>query len=327
MKRLSAHLQRPRDPTSLEILRAQLDSQVHVTVGPELPTPADYHVLVAGRPERERITASPDLRTLIIPWAGLPEVTRELLSEFPHIAVHNLHHNAVPAAEMAVALMLAASKRVVPADRAMRNHDWTPRYESEPSVLLEARTVLVLGYGAIGQWAGRVCRGLGMRVLAVRRNVVAPTDGVAEEIHQPAALHRLLARADVLLICLPHTPETTGLIGEKELALMPPGAILVNVGRGPIVDEHALYTALRDGRLYGAGLDVWYNYPRDEASRSQTPPSAQPFHELENVVMSPHRAGHSSESEERRMVHLATLLNAAARDEEIPNRVDLQVGY
>jgi phosphoglycerate dehydrogenase-like enzyme len=103
--------------------------------------------------------------------------------------------------------------------------------------------------------------------------------------------------------------------------------VLVNVGRGPIVDEAALYAALRDGTLYAAGLDVWYNYPADEAARAHTPPSDYPFHELDNVVMSPHRAGSSVETEALRMVHLARLLNAAARGEPMPNRVDLEAGY
>lgn len=325
--RLSVHLARPLDPEARETLRSRLDPDVHLTVGPGLPSPANYHVLVAGRPDREAITASPHLRAVIIPWAGVPEATRELSLEYPHIAVHNLHHNAAAAAEMAIALMLAAAKFVIPADRAMRGHDWTPRYRPNPAVQLQGKSALILGYGAIGQCVGRACRGLGMRVLAVRRNVVVPSDGVAEQIHPPEALPSLLPQADALLICLPLTPETTGLIGEGELALLPAGAILVNVGRGPIVEEGALYRALREGTLYAAGLDVWYNYPEDEDARSHTPPSVYPFHELDNAVMSPHRAGGSRETETWRMKRLAVLLNAAARGQEMPNRVDLQAGY
>jgi phosphoglycerate dehydrogenase-like enzyme len=287
--------------------------------------PADYHILVAGRPQREHLIASPTLRALIIPWAGLPEVTRELMRDFPHIAVHNLHHNAAPVAEMAVTLMLAAAKLVVPTDRALRAHDWTPRYHRpNPTVLLEGKTALILGYGAIGQRVAHLCRALGMKVMAIRRCVVMPSP---DEIYPPNALHRLLPQANVLIICVPQTPETTGLIGEKELALLPPGAILVNVGRGPIVDEAALYHALCEGPLHSAGLDVWYDYPADEAARSHTPPSAYPFHELDNVVMSPHRAGGADETEMLRMMHLAALLNAAARGDEMPNLVDLQAGY
>jgi phosphoglycerate dehydrogenase-like enzyme len=95
------------------------------------------------------------------------------------------------------------------------------------------------------------------------------------------------------------------------------------------VDEEALYSALHSGSLLGAGLDVWYTYPRDESERSKTPPSAYPFHTLNNVVMSPHRAGsgRSEEVELRRMAHLARLINAAAKGEELPNRVDIHVGY
>ena len=296
--KLSVHLLRPPDPTSLAHLRAELHPDIHLTLGPDLSTAGGYQILVAGRPRREHLTASPNLHTLIIPWAGLPEKTRELMLSFPHIAVHNLHHNAVAAAEMAVTLMLAAAKFIVPIDRTFRAHDWTPRYQPNPAVLLEGKTALILGYGAIGQRVAHLCRALGMRVMAIRRRVTAPSHDV---IYPPDALHDLLPQANVLIICLPHTPETIGMIGESELALLPPGAILVNVGRGPIVDEAALYHALRDGTLHSAGLDVWYNYPTDEAARSHTAPSTYPFHELDNVVMSPHRAGGADETEMRRM--------------------------
>lgn len=325
--RLCVHLLRRLDPAPLAHLRAALDAQVQITHGPDLPAAADYHILVAGRPQREHLTASLNLRALIIPWAGLADSTRELMREFPAVAVHNLHHNAVPVAEMVITLMLAAAKFIVPMDRSLRRHDWTPRYRPNPSVLLEGKTALVLGYGAIGQRVAHLCRGLGMTVIATRRNVATLLPHSPDDVYPSEALHRLLPRADVLLICLPHTPETTALIGERELALLPSGAILVNIGRGPIVDEAALYCALRDGTLHAAGLDVWYHYPADEAARSHTPPSVYPFHELDNVVMSPHRAGGSDETEMRRMTHLAALLNAAARGEAMPNRVDLEAGY
>jgi phosphoglycerate dehydrogenase-like enzyme len=129
------------------------------------------------------------------------------------------------------------------------------------------------------------------------------------------------------MICLPHTPETDGLLGSVELALLPPKAVLVNIGRGLIVDEAALYEALRDGRLHAAGLDVWYSYPPDKASRADWPPSTYPFHELDNVIMSPHRGGAADETDRLRMAALAELLNAAAKDQMMNNRVDLDAGY
>jgi phosphoglycerate dehydrogenase-like enzyme len=230
-------------------------------------------------------------------------------------------------------------------DRALRGDDWRPRYEPNPSLLLEGRTALILGYGAIGRKLAALCRGVGMDVIAVRRQEGAGggrqegtgggrqkgTGGGQEEpglrLAPVTELHDLLPRADAVLICLPHTPETTGLIGARELALLPPQAVLVNVGRGPIVDEQALYQALRDGGLYAAGLDVGYHYPADAEARAHTAPSTYAFHELPNVVMSPHRAGGSTATEALRVRHLARLLNAAARGEPMPNRVDLDAGY
>jgi phosphoglycerate dehydrogenase-like enzyme len=294
-----------------------------------LPAPATYHILVAGRPQREHLIASPNLQALVVPWAGLPEATRQLMTEFPHIAVHNLHHNALPVAELALALLLAAAKSIVPTDRALRSHNWTPRYEPSPAVLLEGKTALILGYGSIGMRVARLCRGLGMKVIAIRRQAgtLSPDSPGEVSCASLEALHSLLPRANVLIICLPHTPETSGLIGAQELALLPAEAILVNVGRGPIVDEAALYRALQEGRLHSAGLDVWYNYPARQATRSHTPPSAYPFHELNNVVMSPHRGGLCMDTERRRMTALAALLNAAARGEPMPNGVDVRAGY
>ena len=324
---LSVHLlQLPYTQETVAELRARLHPEVRLTAGLELPNPADFRILVAGRPGREHLLASPRLEALVVPWAGIPDATRDLLREFPHVALHNLHHNALPVAELAIALLLAACKFVVPMDRALRAHDWTPRYQPNPSLLLQGRTALVLGYGAIGRQVARLCRGLGMEVVAVRRR---PADGAggAVRVAGIAELHELLPRAGAILVCLPFTPETEGLIGAAELALLPAGAVLVNVGRGPVVDEAALFEALRDHRLYAAGLDVWYNYPPDEAGRSNTPPSRYPFHELDNVVMSPHRGGGSTETERLRVVHLAEMLNAAARGEPLPNRVDLQAGY
>jgi phosphoglycerate dehydrogenase-like enzyme len=324
--RLSVHLERTFAPNNLARLKALLDADVEITCGIEPPTPAIYQILVAGRPSRELLCASPQLSTLIIPWAGLPVETRDLLDEFPHLAVHNLHHSAAPVAEMALTLLLTAAKRVVPADRALREADWRPRYDREKSRLLAGKTALILGYGAVGRQIARFCRGLGMTVIATKRRATGDVDPYVE-IHPPSALRTLLPRTDVLFVCLPHTPETDGLVGRDELEALPPDAILINIGRGPIVEEAAMYQALKEGKLFGAGLDVWYQYPTDVETRAHTPPSTWPFHELPNVVMSPHRASHTDESEKLRMVHLAELLNAAAEGRPMPNRVDLEAGY
>jgi len=325
---LNVHMLYDYGQQELDLLRSQLQPGIILTVGKDIAGESEYHVLVGGRPNRQQLTSSPNLHTLIVPWVGIPLETRDLLAGYPHIAVHNLHHNAAPTAELAIALLFAATKFIIPYDRTLRQNDWSMRYlERSQARLLDGKTALVLGYGAIGKRIAQACRALGMTVLAVKRKPAQASDDVAHEIRAPQDLHELLTRADALLICLPLTRETEDLIGEKELAMLPENSVLVNVGRGPIVNEEALYNALRDGQLHAAGLDVWYNYPSDKESRSNTPPASVPFHKLDNVVMSPHRGGDTVETGRLRMPHLANLLNCANEGMPIPNKVNLKSGY
>ncbi len=325
---LNVHIEYEYEAAIIAGLKERLLPGVVLTVGEDPGADAAYHVLVSGRPSRDLLNASPNLHTMIVPWVGISPETRALLAEYPHIALHNLHHNAAPTAELAIALLLAAAKVIIPYDSKFRAYDWTMRYERPgPSLLLDGKTALILGYGAIGRRVAAACKGLGMKTVAVKRHAGVESDETADEIHPLEALHTLLPRAGALLICLPLTPQTEKLIGEKELALLPEKCVLVNVGRGPIVDQAALYSALRDGRLHSAGLDVWYEYPPDKASRAHTPPAAYPFHKLKNVVMSPHRGGDTLETDALRMAHLARILNSILEGKPAPNRVDLEIGY
>ena len=325
---LSVYWPRDEYPEAVEVLQRRLSSDVQLHWGSAPPDRCD--VLIAGRPDRDQLTASPDLQALVIPFAGVPMSTRATLADFPDLRVHNLHHNAASTAEMAVALLLATAKRLLPFDRALRADDWRPRYEDfTASMLLDGKRALVLGYGAIGQRIARVLNALGLRVTAVCRHPERHPDAAdaGVDLRSTRELDDLWAQADALLIALPQTPATEGLVGASELQRMPDHAVLVNVGRGPVVDQAALYEALCDGKLGGAGIDVWYNYPSDPEERANTPPAAYPFGELANVVMSPHRAGGGDAVEARRMAELAELLNALARGQTEAQRVDLSAGY
>ena len=272
---LKVHSLYQYDPEDIASLQDQLLPGITLSTGEEIGEESDYHVLLAGRPERHHLTSSPKLHTVIIPWVGIAPETRALLAEFPNIAVHNSHHNAAPTAELAVALLLAAAKIIIPYDHKLRQHDWTMRYERPgSSLLLNGKTALILGYGAIGQRVAAACRGMGMKTLAVKRTINQHSDKIVDEIFVMEDLHTLLPRANVLLICLPLTPQTENLIGDQELALLPANSVLVNVGRARIVDQAALYAALCDGQLHSAGLDVWYDYPPDKESRVNTPPTS-----------------------------------------------------
>ncbi|TVQ55172.1 MAG: hydroxyacid dehydrogenase [Phycisphaerales bacterium] len=297
--------------------------------------PASFDILVDGRPREDDLTASAALRAVIIPFAGVPVTTRELLPRCPHLSFHNLHHNAAPTAEMAIGLLLSAAKRIVPSDRALRQGDWRLRYADDDTPLLEGKTAVILGYGAIGQRLARFCAAMGMRVEAVKRQAMKSGRQDDVLVHPPTALDEVLRRADVLLLALPHTSETDGLLNEARLDLLPKGCLLVNIARGAIIDERALFERLRDGHLGAAGLDVWWRYPLAESEdpeaveseRRSTPPSRFPFQGLSNVVLSPHRAGHGALTERLRAQHLADLLNAAAAGRDLPNRIDPEAGY
>lgn len=307
-------------------LESRLDPVVCIEYGP-VKAPADFELLIAGRPSRQDLMASPALKTLVIPFAGLPGATRDVLRGLSNITVYNLHHNASPTAEMAIALMLAAMKFILPADRGLREGDWTLRYQPRQSRMAEGASALVLGYGAVGRRIAELCLALGMHVTIMARSSQkqVPSGCIYRLIDD---LDEVLPRTDVLLVCVPHTEETEGLIEAERLDLLPEHSVVVNVGRGAVLEESALYHALAEKDILAAGLDVWYHYPGTEEERLHTHPSRFPFHELDNVVMSPHMAGGVHDIELRRMEGVAELLNRLARGEGCDeHRVDVDRGY
>ena len=323
--KLKVHIADELEIESIKALKKKLDPQIELTYGTKATISADYHVIVGGRLDKHHLTASPLLRTVVIPWSGLPQGMRLLLLDYPHLAVHNLHYNATSTAEMAVTLMVSAAKDVVRIDRSFREDNWGLRYLPSNATILKGKTALILGYGAIGREIATMCSGFQMQIVAIRRQA-AGMQSNSTELHDISELEELLPRANVLFISLPYTPETKDMIGSKELSLLPDGAIIVNIARGRIVDEKALYQELKIGRLR-AGLDVWYNYPEEASPKTESPPSKYPFRELDNVVMTPHLAGHTKDTEELLVEALAALLNLAATGESLPNVVDPKRGY
>mmetsp|Transcript_40786 Transcript_40786/g.135007 ORF Transcript_40786/g.135007 Transcript_40786/m.135007 type:complete len:371 (-) Transcript_40786:1428-2540(-) len=327
----------------LEAAAASLSPGVTLSWGTEMSrAPPEATVFVARLPSAEALDSLKRLRAVIVPFAGPTVTTRLLLRARPHLSLHNAHFNAQSTSELAVGLLLAAAKGVLARDARLRaeslrgEQPWTAGWAvggtSAPPPTLGGRTALVLGYGAVGGRVAKALQGLGMHVLACRRSAARPHfDGVAT-VHPSADLDALLRRAFVLVVCLPGTADTEALVGARQLALLPVGALLVNVGRGSVVEEAPLYAALRDGQLGGAGLDVWYNYPmlkgQGLGNEGCGPSSVGcPFHELPNVVMSPH-CGQLSDSKARdRVAELVGMLEEGARCGEIPNRYDVERGY
>lgn len=282
-----------------------------------------YEVLVDGSPDSALLDA-PTLKHVVVPYVGVNDALRENVLARPHLKLYNSHFNDGFVAQHAVALLLACANRLLEADRALRQGDWRPRYDDTfESVFLPGKTCLLLGYGAIGRKVETRVRGLGMSVSALRRE---PNKGGEMKEYGPDELHEALAAADAVVVSLPSTPQTKKMLDETAFEALKPGSILVNVGRGDVIDEQALYNALKSGHVFAAGLDVWWNYPKEEADRAHTFPADAPLHELPNVVMSPHRANQVQGWELASLRDVAQTLNALVSGEE-RNRVEPSKGY
>ena len=173
-------------------------------------------------------------------------------------------------------------------------------------VEISGQTMGIIGMGDIGKAAGRRAQAMGLRVIGIGRK-----DG-------PESRRELLAQSDYIVLCTPLTPETRGIIGAAELRLMKPHAVLINVGRGPLVDEAALIAALQQKRIGGAALDVFDREPL---------PAGHPYYKLDNLLLSPHCADHTPDWQQRAMQLFLDNFSRYQRGEPLQNVVEKRRGY
>lgn len=279
---------------------------IGVTSGKDVPE--ETTILAAGQlPDGSLDLAG--LRAVIVPFAGIPPKTLECVRERPHLKLYNLHHNDMATSELAIGLLLACCRQITVSDRLMRQGIWRGRTETSSSYLLAGKRALIYGYGAIGKQIGKVLEALGMEIVGVGRS--------------QEDWRRELPRCEVLMVAAPLTDETRGAIGTAEIMALREPRLIVNIARGPIIDETALYEACKSGAVAGAGIDVWYRYPDGDAP---VQPSEYPFNKLDNVVMSPHTGGAGDTSEDLRIAALIDLLHGIIEGPE-PKGVNLNLGY
>ncbi len=192
-----------------------------------------------------------------------------------------------PLAEFSLMVMMAFNKKLIHTLESQKKKNWA-RFAGTD---LRDKTIGIVGMGKVGQRIGQLCQSFGMKVLGVKRetNGITPSSVFADELYNQTEIEKMLSRAEYLVLIAPHTPETEKMMGEKELALLPKGAILINIGRGALVDEQALIRALQSGHLGGAGLDVFEVEPL---------PKTSPLWEMPNVIVSPHSASTSDRENE-----------------------------
>jgi phosphoglycerate dehydrogenase-like enzyme len=224
-------------------------------------------------------------------------------------------------AEHVLGVTIALARQLPLAVRAQAAHEWVQNRLEGPDSAVRGLSSLhmgIVGLGAIGTEVAKLAAALGMRVVATRRRTMRELPAGVDAVWPPDRLPELLRTSDVVVLSLPHTPESRQLIGRGELALMKPGAFLINVARGKLIDDEALVDALREGRLGGAALDVFTREPLEPSS---------PYWDLPNVIVTPHTAGAMQDYWTPLIALFSDNLRRLERGESLVNVVDKAAGY
>ena len=237
------------------------------------------------------------------------------------LAVCNAFGHESAIAEYVVMVMLAWRHRLFEISTEFRElASWRTSWVQGgvPHGEVRGTTLGIVGFGRVGREVARRAAPLGCRILAANRTPKELEPGV-EHVFPLAEIDRMLPECDTVALCTALGPETSGLIDARRLSLMRPSAFLINIARGQIVDEDAIYSALRDRTIAGAALDVWWQYPNTAEPTRRG--SRHPFHELPNVIATPHNSGWTDGMVERRWNEIADNLNRFVRGESLINRV------
>ncbi len=262
---------------------------------------------------------APNMRLLQLPGAGYDGIDFTALPD--QCDVSNVYEHEIGIAEYVVAAILERCIGLRSLDATFRKGSWQDSLivAGPPHGELSGKTVGLVGYGHIGQAVAKRLQAFDTRTIAVTRRQREPDEGL-EWVGTMDRLPELLEQSDFVVLACALSPDTHHLINTETLARMKPSAYLVNVARGPVVDEDALYAALTSDGLSGAALDVWYAYPSDEEPDIR--PARNPFHELPNVTMTPHLAGYTDGLWERRISTIADNLRRFRAGEELRNPIE-----
>ena len=284
----------------------------------------DADVLLGPYVTEKIIKSAKKLKLIQIPWTGMDTFDFSAVQGIT-IPVCNTHSNADSVSELGVSMILDLLKKLSYHDRKMRIGNWNR--DQKPlnlkSRLLSKQTVCMLGYGNIGSRIGKLVAAFGANVIAVD-NHAEETDS-SEIIYRSEQMSKAVSASDVVVCALPLTDMTRGLIDAEMINKMKDNALLVNVSRAAVIQEDAVWNALKSGKLSGFASDVWWNAPKRGETESY-PSAKHEFWKLDNVVMSPHRAGFVEDS----LPHLDGAIDniiALAKGEQLACIVDVNKGY
>ncbi len=308
-----------------EPVRARLALPCEVIVDPDevsiVPSLADVDMLVSVGFSARMAEAAPRLRLVQVPGAGLDRIDRGALRAGTGLA--NAYGHEAGIAEYIIGAMISLTRSFCRLDAKLREGQWESQFAvaaAAPPLWpeLAGKTIGILGFGHIGRALARRAAAFDMAVCTVRRHAEPDAQSGIAWVGGPERLDDMMRQADYLAITLSLTPETRNLIDDRRLRLMKPTAFLINVARAEICNETALYDALASGRIAGAALDVWYRYP---TSAAPTPPATQPFHQLDNVIMTPHISGWTEGMLDARAALIADNIARTARGEPPRNAI------
>jgi phosphoglycerate dehydrogenase-like enzyme len=264
---------------------------------------------------REVFRRTPNLRWIHSRSAGLDRTLFPELIESPVTLTNGTGVFSPSLGEFALAAILYFAKDF----RRMVRNQMACVWEPFDVLPVSGRTVGIVGYGDIGRAVAARAAALGMKVLALKRHAtITNPDPLVEQVYGPDGRFEMLSRCDYVVVAAPLTSETRAMIAEPEFAVMKYEAVVINVGRGPVIKEEALLGALSAGRIKGAALDVFDHEPL---------PGNHPFYKLENVLLSPHCADHTSDWLDQAMQFFLAQFQRFQKNEPLMNIVDKQLGY
>ena len=265
---------------------------------------------------REVFLMSRRMRWIHSRAAGLEETLFPELIESDVILTNGSGVFSPSLGEFALAAILYFAKDF----RRMSRNQMAGVWEQFDVTMVSGRTLGIVGYGSIGRAVAARARALEMNVLGLKRRVSQPpkADPLIDQFYRPEQRLEMLSRCDYLVMTVPLTEQTRGLIADAEFAVMKKNAVVINIGRGPTIDERAMIKALSENRIRGAALDVFDQEPL---------PQGHPFYSLQNVLLSPHCADHTPDWLDNAMRFFLAQLERFRRGETLLNVVDKASGY
>ncbi len=302
-----------------EHLKTPVRSFAFPTPGKDGTLPAELahaDVVVASAFNEPMAAATPQLKLLHAPGAGVDGFSLKLLG--PQMTVANAFFHGPAIGEYVMMSILALSRNLIKMDAHFRRGTWYGSWiwGTPPPPEIYGKTLGLIGYGHIGKEVAARARAFGMKVWVVSAHPPAQKPGNIESYEGPDKLRELLKAADYVVLACPLNDRTRGLIIKREFSWMKRTACLVNVARGPVVQEEALYQALSTRRIQGAAIDVWYQYPTEDVPFA---PSRFPFNELDNIIMTPHVSGWMRGTMENRFQLIAENINRLAAGQQLIN--------